>query len=88
MVGPSLSEADYAAGMSRLQAFVVLLVAGSGALVALYADAGPVVVAGGALGGAALGFVLWYYMVWAYQDGSSRHEPGSEDGYEKRDRFN
>jgi hypothetical protein len=88
MVGPSLTEADHAAGMSRLQAFVVLLVGGSGALVALYADAGPVFVAGGALGGAAVGLVLWRYLVWSYQNGTSRRDSGSEDGYEKRDRFN
>ncbi|MFC6953178.1 hypothetical protein [Halorubellus litoreus] len=88
MVGPSLTESDRVAGMSRLQAFVVLLVGGSGALVALYADAGALVVAGGALGGGALGLALWYYMVWAYRDGSSRNDRGSDDGYEKRDRFN
>jgi hypothetical protein len=87
MVGPSLTEADRATGMSRLQAGVVLLVGGSGALVALYADAAPLFVAGGALGGSVLGLVLWYYMVWAYQDGTSRHDRGNDDGYEKRDRF-
>ena len=89
MVGPSLSEADRVAGMNRLQAFVVALVAGSGALVALYADAGVVFVAAGALGGAALGLALWYYMVWAYRDGTSRQERDRErdSSYEKRERF-
>ncbi|WP_323676577.1 hypothetical protein [Halorubellus sp. PRR65] len=87
MVGPSLSESDRAAGMNRLRAGVVLLVAGSGTLVALYADAGLPFVAAGALGGAALGLALWYYMVWAYRDGTSRQDRERDSSYEKRERF-
>lgn len=87
MVGPSLTEADRAAGMNRLEAAVVALVAGSGALVALYADASLPYVAAGALAGAGLGLALWYYMVWAYRDGSSRQDRDRDSSYEKRDRF-
>lgn len=87
MVGPSLSDDDRKARMSRLQAFVVLLVAGSGALVALYADASGPYVAGAALGGAIVGLALWYYLVWTYRDKSSRRDAPDTEEYEKRERF-
>jgi len=90
MVGPSLSDADRELGTSRLQAFVVGLVAASGALVALYADAALAVVAAAAVGGGLVGLVLWYYLVYAYRDGVPRRDErdrGAADDAEKRERF-
>jgi hypothetical protein len=87
MVGPSLTESDRAAGMNRLRAAVVALVASSGALVALYADASLPVVAAGALAGAGIGLALWYNMVWTYRDGSSRDDRDQDSSYDKRERF-
>ena len=87
MVGPSTTEAEREAGMSRLQAFVVALVGASGALVALYADAALPYVAAGAVGGTIVGLLLWRYLVWTYRKEAARDGRGSDDGYEKRERF-
>ncbi|NHN40729.1 hypothetical protein G9C85_03640 [Halorubellus sp. JP-L1] len=90
MVGPSLSEADRDLGMSRLQAFVVGLVAASGALVALYADASFAVVAGATVGGGLVGLGLWYYLVWTFHNSTSRRgerDRSESDDFEKRERF-
>jgi NhaP-type Na+/H+ or K+/H+ antiporter len=82
-----MSEAERESGMNGLRAFVVVLVAGSGALVALYADAPVEFVLAGAVGGALVGLVLWYYLVWTYKDGTSRQEDTDSTEYEKRERF-
>jgi len=87
MVGPSTTESEREAGMSRLQAFVVALVGGSGALVALYADAALPYVAAGAVGGAIVGLLLWRYLVWTYRNEAARERGERDDGYEKRERF-
>jgi O-antigen/teichoic acid export membrane protein len=87
MVGPSNTEAERESGMNRLQAFVVALVGGSGALVALYADAALPYVAAGAVGGTVVGLLLWRYLVWTYRTGTAREDRGSDDSYEKRERF-
>jgi len=87
MVGPSTTEAERETGMSRLQAFVVALVGGSGTLVALYADAALPYVAAGGLGGALVGLLLWRYLVWTYRKEAARDGRRSDDGYEKRERF-
>jgi hypothetical protein len=73
--------------MTGIQAFVVALVGGSGALVALYADATLPYVAAGAVGGTVVGLLLWRYLVWMYQTGTSREDRERDDSYEKRERF-
>lgn len=87
MVGPSLSESERETGMSRIQAFVVALVGMSGALVALYADAGLPYVAAGAVGGVVAGLLLWRYLVWTYRKETARDTRSADDNYEKRERF-
>jgi|GEM_PF-1310378 hypothetical protein len=87
MVGPSLSESEYATGMSKVQLSVVGLVAASAALVALYGDAPPAVVAIAAVVGALLGYGMWRYLVWSYREQTASDRERPETGTEKRERF-
>lgn len=62
MVGPSMSDEEYDAGLNRLRVGFVALVGGSAALVAL-ANGGSLAVAAVALvAGLALGAVLVWYL--------------------------
>ena len=72
MVGPSMSDEDRETGMRRIQYTFVLMVAASGALVALQAEASLAVIAVAAVGGAIAGALLWWYLVSAFQ--SSQRE--------------
>jgi uncharacterized membrane protein AbrB (regulator of aidB expression) len=85
MVGPSLTGRERARRMTRLQVAVIALVAGSGGLVSLYADASLPWLVGALAGGALAGAVLWRYLVWVYHDGTTRQ--GRDDEREKRERF-
>lgn len=62
MVGPSMSDEEYDAGLNRLRAAFVVLVGASAALVAL-SNGGSLAVAAVALvAGLALGAVLVWYL--------------------------
>lgn len=87
MVGPSTTEAERESGISRIQAFVVALVGASGALVALYADAGVPYIAAGAVGGTVIGLLLWRYLVWTFRKHAARERGETDDSYQKRERF-
>lgn len=75
MVGPSMTDEERALGMRRIQVVFVLMVAASGALVALQAGAGLAVVGLAGVGGGVAGAVLWWYLVSAFQ--SARRETES-----------
>lgn len=86
MVGPSTSAEEREAGMRRLQLFVIGLVAGSGGLVSLYADASLEIILGAVGVGALIGAIIWWYLVQMYRNGFERERGGTED-FEKRERF-
>ncbi|SFR59722.1 hypothetical protein [Halogeometricum limi] len=67
MVGPSMTDDERTAAGTRLRVGFVLLVAVSGALVALQAGGDLFYVGGGFVGGLLLGLVLVYFLVrwWA-----------------------
>jgi len=67
-----MSDEDRETGMRRIQYTFVLMVAASGALVALQAEASLAVIAVAAVGGAIAGALLWWYLVSAFQ--SSQRE--------------
>lgn len=77
MVGPSLSDEDREAGMQRIRFVFVAMVAVSGALVALQAEASLAVIAVAAVGGAVAGAVLWWYLVSAFQSSQRETEARS-----------
>ncbi|PSQ15086.1 hypothetical protein BRD00_15105 [Halobacteriales archaeon QS_8_69_26] len=71
MAGPSITDEDKRSFSRRLKVGVVLLVAASGALVALQAGGDLPLVAAGALGGALVGGVLAWYIWWIGTDALS-----------------
>ncbi|QIB74854.1 hypothetical protein GL213_06210 [Halogeometricum borinquense] len=68
MVGPSLSGEERTAASMRLKIGFVLLVAASGALVAVQADGSLAHIAGGFVGGLLLGIILTYLLVHWWSD--------------------
>lgn len=71
MSGPSTTEAEREALSRRLQVGFVVLVAASGALVAVQAGADPVLIGVGGLAGGIVGAVLAWYL-WAIGAGALR----------------
>jgi hypothetical protein len=61
MVGP-ITDEERSAAMMRLKAVVVGLVGASGALVALYGDAGPMGIAVALASGLVVGVALTWYI--------------------------
>ncbi|MFB6092088.1 MAG: hypothetical protein ABEK02_03650 [Haloquadratum sp.] len=65
MVGPSLTDEERDVANRRLKAGFVALVGASGGLIAVQAGGSPAVVAGGVVGGLALGVaLLWFLVRW------------------------
>ncbi|SFR54934.1 hypothetical protein SAMN04487947_2176 [Halogeometricum rufum] len=62
MVGPSMSDEERTAASTRLKVGFVLLVAASGALVALQAGGTPLYIGAGFVGGLVLGGALLYFL--------------------------
>ncbi|WP_440989378.1 hypothetical protein [Haloarchaeobius baliensis] len=77
MVGPSMTDEDRESGMQRIRYTFVAMVAASGALVALQAEASLAVIALAAVGGAVAGAVLWWYLVSAFQSAQRETESRS-----------
>lgn len=86
MVGPSRSTTERDSARGRLRLFVIGLVASSGGLVSLYADADLPVIASAVVAGGVLGAIIWWYLVRSYRNSLEREREAS-DGFEKRERF-
>jgi len=71
MSGPSITDDDRRTFSRRLQVGFVLLVAASGALVAVQAGGGLPVIAAGAAGGLLVGGALAWYIWWIGADALS-----------------
>ncbi|WP_257297917.1 hypothetical protein [Haloarchaeobius sp. FL176] len=77
MVGPSMTDEDRENGMQRIRYTFVVMVAASGALVALQAEASLAVVAAAAAGGGLVGALLWWYLVSTFQSAQQETESRS-----------
>jgi membrane associated rhomboid family serine protease len=77
MVGPSMTDEDRETGMRRIQYTFVVMVAASGALIALQAEASLAVIVAAAVGGAVAGALLWWYLVSAFQSAQRETESRS-----------
>ncbi|MFD1646197.1 hypothetical protein [Haloarchaeobius litoreus] len=77
MVGPSMTGEDREEGMKRIQYTFVVMVAASGALVALQAEASLAVIGAAAVGGAVAGALLWWYLVSTFRSSQRETEARS-----------
>ncbi len=68
---------DRTVGMKRIQFAFVVMVAASGALVALQAEASLAIIAAAAVGGAVVGAVLWWYLVSTFRSSQRETEARS-----------
>ncbi|WP_439026754.1 hypothetical protein [Haloarchaeobius sp. DT45] len=67
-----MTDDDRRIGMNRLRYAFVGMVAASGAMVSLQAEASLPYVLVGLVGGGVAGALLWAYLVHAFKQGSSR----------------